>query len=56
MSFQLVRETDPNNGVTIHREECLVYVSKRVKKKLVGGHDYQFSSIGSEPFAKFTKR
>ena len=53
--FQLVRDTVSNNRVTIHKEECLVYVSKRVKKKLEGGPSYQSSSIGSEPFTKFTK-
>lgn len=53
--FQLVRETVPNNAGTIHKEECLMYVSKRVKKKLEGGPSFQSSSIGSEPLTKFMK-
>ena len=56
MSFQLVRETDPYNGVTIHKDECLAHVSKRLKKTLEGGHSYQSSYFGSETFAKFMKK
>ena len=33
-SFQEVCDMDPFNGVTIHKEECLAHVSKRLKKTL----------------------
>ena len=33
-SYQQVCEMDPYNGVTIHKEECLAHVSKRLKKTL----------------------
>ena len=32
-SFQLVRERDPYNGVTIHKGERLALVSKRLKMR-----------------------
>ena len=33
-SYQEVCEMDPYNGATIHKEECLAHVSKRLKKTL----------------------
>ena len=33
-SFQQVCEMDPYDGATIHKEECLAHVSKRLKKTL----------------------